>query len=175
MWTHVNRSSGRNDGAHCSISLSRRCSSRHLQTGSFDDDVRAQAERGMEAAVRAPHPSPDRAPHGLDGRRRSAGSGGFVVPSAEAAVAYARRQGLQYIVLGSPAHDPQSRIVPSKDAVESPPIGDPPRRRNFERADRTLQPNLMVSSRSAGVRLTKPRPSVLIQLRGSGERQFIAA
>jgi len=49
-------------------------------------------------------------------------------PSAEAAIAYARRQGLQYIVLGSPAHDPQSRIVAHKDAVESPPIGDPPRR-----------------------------------------------
>jgi ETC complex I subunit conserved region len=96
-------------------------------------------------------------------------------PSAEAAIAYARRQGLQYIVLGSPAHDPQSRIVAHKDAVESPPIGDPPRRRNFERADRTLQPNLMVSSRSAGVRVTKPRPSVLIQLRGTGERRFIAA
>jgi hypothetical protein len=56
------------DGAHDSISVSRQRSSRDLQAGAFDDDVRAQAEGGMEAAVRAPYPSPDRASHGLDGR-----------------------------------------------------------------------------------------------------------
>jgi ETC complex I subunit conserved region len=96
-------------------------------------------------------------------------------PSAEAAIAYARRQGLQYIVLGSPAHDPQSRIVAHKDAVESPPIRDPePRRRRPERVDRTLRPNPMVS-RSASAPITEPRLAVPIQVGGSAERQFVAA
>jgi NADH dehydrogenase ubiquinone Fe-S protein 4 len=58
-------------------------------------------------------------------------------PSAEAAIAYARRQGLQYIVVGSPSDDPRGRLVANKGAVVRQHTGDTdPRRRKLEWLER---------------------------------------
>jgi ETC complex I subunit conserved region len=97
--------------------------------------------------------------------------------SAEAAIAYARRQGLQYIVVGSPSDDPQGRPVANKDAVVRQQISDTdPRRRKLEWLERALQPNLMVSSGSTGARTNQLRPAAPIKAGGrGGEPQLVAA
>jgi hypothetical protein len=97
--------------------------------------------------------------------------------SAEAAIAYARGQGLQYIVVGSPSDDPQGRPVANKDAVVRQQISDTdPRRRKLEWLERALQPNLMVSSGSTGARTNQLRPAAPIKAGGrGGEPQLVAA
>jgi hypothetical protein len=96
--------------------------------------------------------------------------------SAEAAIAYARRQGLQYVVVGSPSDDPQGRPVANKDAVVRQRIIDTdPRRRKLEWLERALQLDLMVSSGSTGARTNQLRPAALIKAgRRGGEPQLVA-
>lgn len=91
--------------------------------------------------------------------------------SAEAAIAYARRQGLQYIVVGSASDDPQGRPVVRQQTSDTDP-----RRRRLEWLERALQPNLMVSSVPSAreptsydpLRPSKPGA-------GGGEPQLVAA
>lgn len=97
--------------------------------------------------------------------------------SAEAAIAYAHRQGLQYIVVGSPSDDPQGRPVANRDAVVRQQTSDTdPRRRNLEWLERALQPNLMMSSGSTGARTSQLRSAAPIKAGGGGgEPQLVAA
>jgi ETC complex I subunit conserved region len=97
--------------------------------------------------------------------------------SAEAAITYARRQGLQYIVVGSPSDDPQGRPVANKDAAVRQQTSDTdPRRRKLEWLERALQPNLMVSSGSIDARTNQLRPAASIKAGGGGgEPQLVAA
>jgi hypothetical protein len=96
--------------------------------------------------------------------------------SAEAAITYARRQGLQYIVVGSPSDDPQGRPVANKDAAVRQQASDTdPRRRKLEWLERALQPNLMVSSGSIDARTNQLRPAASIKAGGGGGEPQLAA
>jgi len=69
-------------------------------------------------------------------------------PSAEAAIAYARRQGIQYTLLESPAHHRQLRTVAHNETAAAPLVPHP-RRRKLEWLDRTLRPNATDVARGA--------------------------
>jgi hypothetical protein len=58
--------------------------------------------------------------------------------SAEAAIAYARRHGLQYTVLGSPQRNPNLRLIGDKDPNAAVPTTRP-KRRGLESTERTLE------------------------------------
>ncbi|WP_407183339.1 NADH dehydrogenase ubiquinone Fe-S protein 4 [Bradyrhizobium centrosematis] len=60
-------------------------------------------------------------------------------PSAEAAMAYARRQGLQYSIIGSIAHPPQLQLVRDDEPTRRP-CPSPRTSRKFEWIGRTAGP-----------------------------------
>jgi hypothetical protein len=70
-------------------------------------------------------------------------------PSAESAVAYARRQGLHYIVHGMPQHKPDLRRV--KGATEAERAAVTARRQRLEWVERTLGPEAMRQGFGPGI------------------------
>ncbi|UWU89187.1 ETC complex I subunit [Bradyrhizobium sp. CB1015] len=65
-------------------------------------------------------------------------------PSAEAAMAYARRQGLHYSVIGSIAHPPQLQLV-HDDGPSRRPRPSPRMRRKLEWVERTARPEAVLA------------------------------
>jgi hypothetical protein len=70
-------------------------------------------------------------------------------PSAEAAMAYARRQGLQYSIIGSIAHPPRLQLVRDEGPARRP---RPSARtsRNLEWVERTARPEAVPAARGRG-------------------------
>jgi hypothetical protein len=95
----------------------------------------------MEAAFRAPLGPVHRTGDGLDRRRRHPRPGRTLIPVG-AAIAYARRQGLQYTVQGLPAQGSKPRLVSDNPEAEGRAASQQ-RRRRLEWIEQTHGPEVI--------------------------------